>query len=65
MVIGEKAQIAKEKLVQAQLGNKLQGMFAGIKARAGNTTAASSAPTGEAAEAAKEEVKEGEEKPAL
>ena len=40
-------------------------MFAGIKARAGNTTAASSAPAGEAAEAAKEEVKEGEEKPAL
>ena len=69
MVIGEKAQAAKEKLIQAQLGNKIQGMFAGIKAKAANVTAnqaASSAPAGEAdGEASKEEVKEGEEKPAL
>ena len=44
-------------------------MFAGIKAKAANVganPAASSAPAGEAdGEASKEEVKEGEEKPAL
>ena len=43
-------------------------MFAGIKAKAANVTAnqaASSAPAGEADGEPKEEVKEGEEKPAL
>ena len=51
----------KAKLIEKQMGNKIQGMFANIKAKAQAATASSDAPK----EEEKKEAAEGEEVPKI
>lgn len=58
VVLQEKSSVLKQKLVEKQVGQKIQGMFANLKAKAASATGAGTAKEGEAPQ-------EGEQKPDL